>query len=144
MFEIISIIAFFVFCLVALTIVYQRQPFKALPPVKPKFILFPKFLAKYDRPGEAVEKTLTELAFTLNPLTGLYTRGKVRNGLFSKSIKLTVSLNREKKEVAIYSSFACILYDDGEIWQLTHNIVNGINQENGMNQELVDMFKRNN
>jgi hypothetical protein len=117
---------------------------KALPAAKPKFVLFPKYLAKYQRTDDEIEKTLIELAFSRNPLTGLYTRGKVRNGIFSKSIKLTISVDREKKEVAVYSSFACILYDDGEIWQLTHDIVNGLNRDKNMNQELVEMFKRNN
>jgi hypothetical protein len=115
---------------------------KTLPAAKPNFVLFPKYLAKYQRTDDEIEKTLAELAFKQNPLTGLYTRGKVRNGIFSKSIKLTISFDREKKEVAVYSSFACILYDDGEIWQLTTDIVNGLNQDKNMNQELVELFKR--
>ena len=142
--EILSIIMVFAVSLGLLTFIYQRQPLKALPLIKPKFYLFPKFLAKYQRPDDEVENTLAELAFHQNPLTGLYTRGKVRNGLFSKSIKLTISVDRERQEVAVYSSFACILYDDGEIWQLTHDIVNGLNRDKNIEKELVDMFKREN
>ena len=144
MFEFLSIIVVLGLCLAVLTYIYRQQPLKALPATKPKFVLFPKYLAKYERDDDEIEKTLAELAFKQNPLTGLYTRGKVRNGIFSKSIKLTISVDREKKEVSVYSSFACILYDDGEIWQLTTDIVNGLNQDKNMNQELVDMFKRDN
>ena len=142
MLDFLLIIIVFVLCLGLLTLIYHRQPLTALPATKPRFVLFPKYLAKYQRTDNEIEQTLTELVFTQNPLTGLYTRGKVRNGIFSKSIKLTISVDREKKEVAVYSSFACILYDDGEIWQLTLDIVNGLNRDKNMNQELVDMFKR--
>jgi len=138
MFEFLSIIV------VLGSYIYRQQPLKVLPATKPKFVLFPKYLAKYERDDDEIQKTLAELPFKQNPLTGFYTRGKVRNGIFSKSIKLTISVGREKKEVSVYSSFACILYDDGEIWQLTTDIVNGLNQDKNMNQELVDMFKRDN
>jgi len=141
--EFLLIIVILAAVLGALTVLYKKQPFKVLPKTKPKFVLFPKYTATYQRSDAEIEKTLAELVFTKNPLTGLYTRGKVRNGIFSKSIKLTISVDRDKKEIAVYSTLACILYDDGEIWQLAHDIVHGLNRDKNIDQELVDMFKRN-
>ena len=110
----------------SITVLYRRKPYKTLTPEKPRIVFFPKYLANYQRDDAEVEHTITQLGFSRDPLTGLYRRGLVRSGLTTKSVKLTISVDREKKEVAVYSTFFGILLDNGDLWQVTHDIVNGL------------------
>lgn len=125
-----------------LTVLYKRQPLKPMSIVKPKFVFFPKYIASYQRTDADIELTIKQLGFTRNEMTGLYNRGTVRTGLTTKSVKLTLSMDREKKEIAICSSYFGILYDNGDIWQLTHDVVNGLTLQDDKIQEMVDLFDR--
>lgn len=130
-----------------ITTIYRRRPLLPLPPVKPRFVLFPKYIGTYQRDDVEVEQTIKQLGFVRNDLTGLYNRDKVRNGLRTKSIKLTINMDRENKQVSVYSSYFGIIYDDGEIWQLTHDVLYGIDEaivasQEKAEQEMVELFDK--
>lgn len=127
-------------CVALLTILYRRQPLKPLTLVKPSFVFFPKYSASYQRSDEEVEQSIMQLGFRPSGAKDQYARGTLRTGLTTKSVKLTISLDREKKEIQIYSSFFGILYDNGDIWQVTHHAVHGLEQQKSRTQELVDLF----
>lgn len=140
MFGSLLFIAVLISSVALLTILYRRQPLKPLTLVKPSFVFFPKYLASYQRNDADVELTIMQLGFRRNELTGLYARGTVRSGLSTKSIKLTISMDRDKKEIAVYSSFFGVLFDNGDIWQLTHDVVNGLELKQDKTQEMIDLF----
>lgn len=130
-----------------ITLVYRRRPLLPLPPVKPRFIFFPKYIGSYQRDEADVEQTIKQMGFVRNDRTGLYNRDKVRNGLRTKSIKLTIQMDRENKQVSVYSSYFGIVYDDGEIWQLTHDVIYGVDgtlleSQEKSKQEMVDLFEK--
>lgn len=142
MFGILVFIVVLVLSVGLLTVLYKRQPLKTMPLEKPGFVFFPKYIANYERSDDEVAATIVQLGFIRNEMTGLYSRGTVRSGLTTKSVKLTLSMDREKKEIAIYSSYFGILFDNGDIWQLTHDIINGFTVEKGKIQEMIDLFDR--
>ena len=129
-------------CVSLITTLYRRRPLLPLPAVKPRFVLFPKYIGSYQRDDADVEQTIKQLGFQRNDSTGLYNRDKVRNGLRTKSIKLTISMDRENKQVSVYSTYFGILYDDGEIWQLTHDVLYGVDDSisEAKKQEMADLF----
>ena len=129
-------------CVSLITTLYRRRPLLPLPLVKPRFVLFPKYIGSYQRDDADVEQTIKQLGFQRNDSTGLYNRDKVRNGLRTKSNKLTISMDRESKQVSVYSTYFGILYDDGEIWQLTHDVLYGVDDSisEAKKQEMADLF----
>ncbi|PWQ97572.1 hypothetical protein [Leucothrix arctica] len=133
-------IAALVTCVGLLTAIYRRQPLKRLTLIKPGIVFFPKYIAAYTRSDADVALTIGQLGFRRNEMTGLYSRGTMRTGLNTKSIKLTISMDYEKKEISIYSSFFGILFDNGDIWQLAHDAINGLEVEKDRTQALVDLF----
>ena len=68
---VIALIAVCVF-----TAIYKVAPFKTLKGNKPKFVLFPKYIAKFETPVEAIESTLLKLGFSKNA-SRQFSRGKV-------------------------------------------------------------------
>ena len=55
---------------------------------------------------------------------GKYSRGKVYGDFSAKAIKLSVEIDEEKKQVKVYASFFGVLFDTGDIWKVTSEIVN--------------------
>ena len=134
-------------CVSLITTLYRRRPLLPLPSVKPRFVLFPKYIGDYQRDDADVERTIKQMGFQRNDSTGLYNRDKVRNGLRTKSIKLTISMDRENKQVSVYSTYFGIIYDDGEIWQLTHDVLYGVDEvlldtQEKNKQEMVELFDK--
>jgi hypothetical protein len=125
-----------------MTFLYRRQPLKRLTLVKPGLVLFPKYIASYQRGDADIELSIGQLGFRRNETTGLYYRGTVRSGLNTKSISLTISVDRENKEISIYSTFFGILFDNGDIWKLAHDVVNGLEVPKNRTQQLVDLFDK--
>jgi len=127
-------------CVGLLTVIYNRQPFKPLSAERPSFEFFPKYIANYEREFEEVELSIRQLGFRPNGKPNQYSRGTVRTGLTTKSIKLTIELDREKKQISIFSTFFGILFDNGDVWQLTNDAIVGLEPEKNRTQELVDLF----
>lgn len=140
MFGPLLFILILVSCVVLLTFLYRRQPLKPLTLAKPGFVLFPKYSASYQRTDEEVALSIMQLGFRPSGKKDLYARGTLRTGLTTKSIKLTIFLDRENKEIQVYSTFFGILYDNGDVWQVTHNAVHGMEEQKNRTQELVDLF----
>ena len=133
-------IAVLVSAVALLTFIYRRQPLKPMTETKPGFVLFPKYIANYERDDAEIEQSIGQLGFRRNDLTGLYQRGTLRTGLTTKSIKLTIKMDRENKQISIYSTYFGILFDNGDIWQLAHDIINGLEVQKARTQELIDLF----
>ena len=123
-----------------LTAHYRRQPLKSLGLAKPSFVFFPKYRASYQRSDDEVVLTIQHSGFRPSDTKDHYTRGTIREGLGTKSIKLTVFVNHEKKEIEVYSTFFGVLYDNGGVWQLTHDIVHGVAPEKDRTQQLHDLY----
>ena len=56
---------------------------------------------------------------------GSYSRGKIYGDFSAKSIKLSVTINKKAKQVYVYASFFGVLFDTGDVWQVTSDIVRG-------------------
>jgi len=105
------------------TAIYKVMPFKAWKESKPKLVFFPKYVAKFESSLEAIESTLLELGFSKST-DGNFSRGKVYGDFSAKSIKLAVIVDKSNSQIRVYASFFGILFDTGDIWQVTSDIVN--------------------
>ena len=108
---------------IGFTVIYKIMPFKKFGPSKPKFTLFPKYTAKFDKPVSEIQSALLAQEFTKKE-NGSYSRGKIYGDFSAKSIKLSVVVNEQSKEISIYASFFGILFDTGDVWQVTSDILN--------------------
>ena len=124
MYEIIELVVIVVVGVVAFTAIYKMLPLKRHSNPKPKFVFFPKYVASFDKPADEIFKKLQSLEFSPTK-NGAYSRGKVYGDFSAKSIKLTVEVNEKESTVKVYSSFFGVLFDTGDIWQVTTDIVSG-------------------
>ena len=122
--EFIELLVIVVAAVIGFTVVYRMMPFREFGPNKPKFTLFPKYIAKFDRSIEEIESALLLQEFEKKD-NGVYSRGKAYGDFSAKSIKLSVVVNEQSKEISVYASFSGILFDTGDIWQVTSDIING-------------------
>ncbi|MFW5432145.1 MAG: hypothetical protein ACKE5M_02965 [Methylophilaceae bacterium] len=122
--EILDLLFIAATAVIVFTVIYRIMPFKEFRPTKPKFTLFPKYIAKFEKPVDHIESVLVSQEFKKNE-NGSYSRGKVYGDFSAKAIKLSVQINKEDNQVVIYASFFGILFDTGDIWQVTSDIVNG-------------------
>lgn len=120
-FELLIVVAVAV---TGLTVIYKILPFRQLPKNKPKFTLFPKYSAKFEKPVGKIESALIAQGFKKNE-NGSYSRGKIYGDFSVKSIRLLVVVKESSGELSICSSFFGILFDTGDIWQVTSDILNG-------------------
>ncbi len=104
------------------TLAYKFAPFKEHGTKKPKFTVFPKYIAKFDKSPMEIESALSALAFTKDD-NGLYSRGKIFGDFSAKAIKLTVEVDEQDKEIKVYAAFFGVLMDTGDIWQVTTDIL---------------------
>jgi len=105
------------------TAIYKVIPFKTWKESKPKFVFFPKYVAKVESSQESIESTLLELGFSKST-GGKFSRGKVYGDFSAKSIKLAVIVDSSSSQIKVCASFFGILFDTGDIWQVTSDIVN--------------------
>ncbi len=106
------------------TIVYRLLPFRTWNNKKPKFILFPKYVAKFDKPVSEIESALEKIQFK-KISNRTFSRGKIYGDFSAKAIKLSAEVDEKNSQIKIYASFFGILFDTGDIWQITSDIVNG-------------------
>lgn len=106
------------------TIVYRATPFKRFKGKRPKFVMFPKYIAAFERPVSEIETALEHNGFT-KVNEGIYTRGKIYGDFSARAIRLTVEVDGENNGIKIYASIFGILFDTGDIWQACSDIVNG-------------------
>lgn len=122
--EILELLIIAVVAVAGFTAIYKVSPFKEYLPSKPRFVLFPKYQANFEKSIENIENSLTLLEFKKLE-NGMYSRGKVYGDFSAKAIKLAVEINEEEKQIKVYASFFGILFDTGDIWQVTSDILNG-------------------
>jgi len=120
--EVLDLIITVVIAVAFFTAIYKIAPFKELPSLKPKFALFPKYTSKFVKPVDEIITTLESLEFKENG-NGVYTRGKVYGDFSAKAIKLSVDVNSQSNEIKVYASFFGILFDTGDLWQVTSDIL---------------------
>jgi hypothetical protein len=122
--EILELLILVTVAVIGFTVIYKIMPFKKIGPSKPKFTFFPKYTAKFEKPASEIESALLAQEFKKKE-NGSYTRGKVYGDFSAKSIKLSVVVNEQSNEISVYASFFGILFDTGDIWQVTSDILNG-------------------
>ena len=120
-FELILVITIAVFIT---TMAYKILPFRQWRAKKPGFTLFPKYIAKFDRPIPEIEAELEKIGFKKSQdKPYVYSRGKISGDFSAKAIKLKVEIDEENSQIKVCASFFGILFDTGDIWQLTSDIV---------------------
>jgi hypothetical protein len=122
--EVLELLVIVVIAVGGFTAIYKILPFRKFGHNKPKFTLFPKYTAKFDKSIADIDSALLAQEFKKNE-KGSYTRGKVYGDFSAKSIKLSVVVNEQSREIFVCSSFFGILFDTGDIWQVTSDILNG-------------------
>lgn len=122
--EFLELLIIVTLAVIGFTVIYKIMPFKKIDSSKPKFTFFPKYTAKFEKPVSEIESALLTQEFKKGE-NGCYTRGKVYGDFSAKSIKLSVVVNEQSKEISVYASFFGILFDTGDIWQVTSDILNG-------------------
>ena len=105
------------------TAIYRAVSFKALNKSKPRLVFFPKYIAKHELSEDELEASLIQHKFIKNE-NGTFSRGKLFGDFSINLIKLAVEINTPEKELKIYSSFFGILFDTGDLWQETTDILN--------------------
>ena len=121
--ESLELLIYMVIGIACFTITYKMSPFKIWTPQKPKFTLFPKYIAQFNKPISEIESSLEKIQFKKNGNNN-YTRGKVYADFSAKAIQLSVEIDEEKKQIKIYSSYFGLLFDTGDIWQVASEIIN--------------------
>ena len=106
------------------TLIYRLLPFRAWRNRKPVFTMFPKYVGQFTRPTEEVKATLKKLRFDRQP-SGAYTRGKIYGDFSAKAMKLQVDVDEAKNEVRVAGAFFGVLFDMGDLWKITSEIING-------------------
>jgi hypothetical protein len=120
--ELIELIVIALIAVCLFTVIYKIVPFKSWKDKKPKFVLFPKYVAKFEVPVVTIESTLVKLGFSKSP-AGQFSRGKVYGDFSAKAIKLSVIIDQSSNQIKVYASFFGILFDTGDIWQVTSDII---------------------
>ena len=121
--DILELVIIVVIAVAGFTIIYKLLPFRIWKNKKPKFTLFPKYVTKFDKPVSEIESALEKLQFK-NISNRIFTRGKVYGDFSAKAVKLSAEVDEENSQIKIYASFFGILFDTGEIWQVTSDIIN--------------------
>ena len=121
--DILELLIFVVIGVAGFTFIYKILPFKSWKNKKPKFTLFPKYIAQFNKPISEIEAALEKIQFKKND-NNVYTRGKIYGDFSAKAIKLSVEINEEQKQIKLYSSFFGVLFDTGDIWQVAAEIIN--------------------
>jgi len=120
--EIIELLITASLAVIIFTALYKMLPFKKHEGIKPKLVFFPKYILSFNNTIDEIESSLTTLGFKKN-IKGVFTRGKVYGDFSAKAIKLSVEVNEQTKEIKVYASFFGILFDTGDVWQVTADIV---------------------
>lgn len=122
--DIIELVIIVVIAVTGFTVLYKLLPFRTWHNKKPAFTLFPKYVATFNKPLAEIEVNLEKLKFSKTGNTS-YTRGKIYGDFSAKAIKLTVDVDEVNNQIKVSSSFFGILFDTGDIWQVTADIING-------------------
>jgi len=122
--EIFELVVVVTLAVAGSTVTYKFLPYKTWCHKKPKLALFPKYTAKFDKPTTEIISTLTKMQFNKNN-NNVFTRGKVYGDFTAKAIQLSVEVDEENSQVKVYASFFGILFDTGDLWQVTSDIING-------------------
>jgi hypothetical protein len=122
MYDIIELLLIGTVAVGLFTAVYKIMPFKLHGAEKPKFVMFPKYIAQFDKPLVEIESALSALEFEKNE-NGIYSRGKIYGDFSVKAIKLAVEVDEQNSSIKVYAPFFGILFDTGDIWQVTANIL---------------------
>jgi len=122
--DILELAIIVVIAMTGFTLIYKILPFRDWNNKKPKFALFPKYIAIFEKSTEEIESNLEKIQFKKES-DNKYSRGKVYGDFSAKAIKLSADIDEDTKQIKVYSSFFGVLFDTGDIWQVTSDIING-------------------
>ncbi len=124
--NILELLIIAIIAVVGFTIIYRLLPFRTWNPNKPIFTLFPKYVATFEKPVSEIESNLEEIRFK-KISNNIFTRGKIYGDFSANLIKLTAEVDENNKQVKVFASFFGVLFDNGDIWKVTAEIINGKN-----------------
>lgn len=124
--NVLELLIIAIIAVVGFTIIYRLLPFRTWNPNKPTFTLFPKYVATFEKPVSEIESNLEEIRFK-KISNNIFTRGKIYGDFSANLIKLTAEVDENNKQVKVFSSFFGVLFDNGDIWKVTAEIINGKN-----------------
>lgn len=124
--NIVELLTLAVIAVAGFTAIYRMMPLKKFTANKPGLTFFPKYTATFDQSPDAIASTLVAQGFKKEK-DGRYSRGKIYGDFSAKAIKLSVVINAQVKEITVCASFFGILFDTGDIWQVTSDILNDKN-----------------
>lgn len=120
--NILELILIAVMSVAGFTVLYRLLPYKEHETIKPKFTFFPKYVAGFNIPVTEIESTLAASNFEQKN-DGIWSRGKVYGDFSANSIKLSVQIDRDNNQIKVYASSFGILFDTGDLWQVTTEIL---------------------
>lgn len=124
--NILELLIVAVIAVAGFTIIYRLLPFRTWTPDKPIFTLFPKYVAAFEKPVSEIESNLEKIRFK-KVSNDRFTRGKVYGDFSANLIKLTAKVDKKNNQVKVFASFFGVLFDTGDIWKVTSEIINGKN-----------------
>ena len=106
---------------IVLSIVYRLLPARRLPNKKPLISLFPKYVFDVED-IEEFEKNLEKQNFKIHDNLHYY-RGSYFGDFSAQWAKLCIKLDRENKQAEIASPLSVILFDTGDLWQISKELL---------------------
>lgn len=124
--EIVEAVFLVIGAVVIFTLIYRAVPYKQWITKKPSFVFFPKYTAQFSRPQEDIISNIRKMGFELKPgSTNIYARGKAYGDFSAKVMKLHVEIDHEQRSIKVHAPFLGVLFDTGDLWSITSNILNG-------------------
>jgi len=115
--------------IVIMTLIYKVLPYKQWKNKRPSFVLFPKYIAQYSSSTEDIISRIQTLDFKpIGKSNKRFIRGKAFGDFSAKWIKIEILLEREKKELRVFSRFIGIIFDNGDLWEIISNLVEDTKQ----------------
>ena len=108
---------------------YKRAPFRNHKPPKPTFVWFPKYETTFQSAPEAIRESLCSLGFESHESDhNAFTRGKWYGDFSLRLTRLKAEIDPEQRAIRL-SAPRMILFDTGDMWQLTQDIVSAAREE---------------
>lgn len=105
------------------TIVYKLMPFRRWRDPKPSFVLFPKYVCRYERTDEDLIQALEELGFRQShDGSTTFARGHAFGDFSARWMKLKIEVDPDAREFRVFAPAVGILFDTGDLWEIAREL----------------------
>ena len=102
---------------------YKYGNFISWQEPQPRFVLCPKYEAKYSGTDEELKSHLLSLGFSESSTdSNLFIRGKIYGDFSANKIHLNILVDPASQSLKLFCP-SMILFDTGDLWKLTQSIV---------------------